>query len=43
MEFGIQKKLVNLMKVTLQESKGKVKIKDQFTEEFGVGKRLATR
>ena len=42
-EFGIPKKLVNLMKVTLLDSKGKVKIKDQLTEAIGIGKGLAKR
>ena len=30
------------MKVTLQDSNGKVKIKGQLTEAFGIGKRLET-
>jgi len=31
------------MKVTLLDSKGKVKIKDQLTEAIGIGKGLAKR
>jgi len=34
-EFGIPKKLVNLIKMTLQDSKGQVKIYGQMTEVFG--------
>ena len=43
MEFGIPKKLVNLMKVTLQDSKGKVKIEGQLTEGYGIGKGFETK
>jgi len=43
MEFGRPKKLVKLMKVTFQDSNGKVKIKGQLIEAFGIGKRLQTR
>ena len=34
-EFGIRKKLVNLIKMTSQDSNGKVKIQGQMTEAFG--------
>jgi hypothetical protein len=31
-EFGISKKLVNLIKITLQDSNGKMKTEEQLTE-----------
>jgi hypothetical protein len=33
-EFGIPRKVVNLTKITLQDSKGKVKIQVKLTEAF---------
>ena len=39
-EFGIPNKLVNLIKVTLQNWNGKVNNQGQVTEASGIGKRL---
>jgi len=39
-EFRIPKKLVKLVKMTLQDSNGKVKIQGQLTETFGIERGL---